>query len=79
MAACSSTDLLIDSENLEGQSEGNLDILEFVMLRNWLLASDPGANVSVDFLLSEARCYACLNLVQLESIELQLLCEMSQV
>ena len=52
--------------------------MDLVLLCRWLQTLDPMANCSVDSLLSDAACFACLDEGERSIVRTQLMCEILQ-
>ena len=75
MATCN-TDSLLASGKLFQQLGGGLSqVARLALLKQILLAGNPGADTSVNTLMENGKCFTCLTPGEVRIIKLQLLCE----
>lgn len=74
MADCNPAQLLQDAVAFSGLSQKETKIAQLVLLKNWLIALDPGADVTPSGILSRASVFSGLSPQQMGIVKLQLLC-----
>ena len=74
MAECNPQVLVAAARGFSGLPPRQAKIAQLVLLRTWLLALDPGADVSVNALLARGKRFAGIPQDQFRILFLQLLC-----
>jgi hypothetical protein len=77
MAECNPSTVVLNGRAFMGLSSGQAKIAQLTLLRTWLLALDPAADVSINGILQRGRAYMGLSQGQFRMQMVQLLCNIA--